>query len=342
MSPASDNVVTAQPTTLTGRSPITPSTLQLQGAAILLDDEFSARARLSGVHYLTPQVLIGTALDVTEGASFSDSETEGFNINELYLAAALRDLPNLRFVVGQIDLTSYFDRNSFAKDSLTHFFDSTFQTNPALAANAIGSRPGVLVNFSPTDTIDARVAAFSSDRSIGDFALDGFAGELGFQVGNLILRGTYVSARDGGSNDGPLEIFSFDRGDGEVGIQSDDREESFGFNAEYFVPEANIGFFGRYGRYENLDAGFSGETFSGGLNALDVFMPNDRLGLAYGRALSSDAEREGDTPDVFELFYDIPISSNPNTRLGLTLQQRDEFSETVAGIRFRTNFDILR
>ncbi|MEL6223871.1 MAG: porin, partial [Cyanobacteria bacterium J06627_8] len=208
--------------------------------------------------------------------------------------------------------------------------------------NAIGSRPGVLVNFSPTDSIDARVAAFSSDRSIADFDLDGFAGELGFQVGNLILRGTYVSARDGGTNDGPPEIFSFDRGDGDFGIESDDREESFGFNAEYFVPGVNIGFFGRYGRYENLDAEFSGETFSGGFNVLDVFTPNDRLGLAYGRALSSDEEREGDNPDVLELFYDVPLLSNPSTRLGVTLQQRNEFSETVAGIRFRTNFDILR
>lgn len=338
----STNLANVQQGSLTGRTPVTPSTLQLQGAAILVDDEFSARGRLSGAYYLTPQILVGAALDVTEGESFSDSETEGFNINELYLAAALRDLPNLRFVIGQLDLTSYFDRNSFAKDSLTHFFNPTFQTNPALAANAIGSRPAALINFSPTDTIDARVAAFSSDRSIGDFDLDGFAGELGFQVGNLIIRGTYVSARDGGSNDGPAEIFSVDRGDGDFGIKDGDREESFGFNAEFFVPEANLGFFGRYGRYENLDAEFSADTFSGGFNFLDVFTPNDRLGLAYGRALSNDDERDDETPDVLEFFYDVPLLSNPNTRLGVTLQQRNEFSETVAGIRFRTTFDILR
>ncbi|MGJ3254115.1 MAG: hypothetical protein ACFE0J_23725 [Elainellaceae cyanobacterium] len=333
-----------QQDSLTDRTPVTPPTLQLQGAGILVDDDFSARARLSGTYYLTPQILVGGALDLTEGTAFSDSETEGFNINELYLAASLRDLPNLRFVVGQLDLTSYFDRNSFAKDSLTHFFNPVFQTNPALAANAIGSRPGALINFSPTDNLDVRAAAFSSDRSIGDFDLDGFAGEVGFRVGNLILRGTYVSARDGGTNDGPPEIFGFDRGDDVFGIEEGDREESFGFNAELFIPEINMGLFGRYGRYENLDAGVSADTFSGGFNFLDVFMRNDRLGLAYGRALSNDdlrQERDDKTPDVVEVFYDFPLLSNPNTRLGVTLQQRDEFSETVAGIRIRTTFDIL-
>ncbi|HHP7245741.1 MAG TPA: hypothetical protein ACFE0H_13755 [Elainellaceae cyanobacterium] len=342
--PPSTPPADGQQTSLTGRTPITPPTLQLQGAGILVDDDFSARARLSGTYYLTPQILVGGALDLTEGTAFSDSETEGFNINELYLAASLRDLPNLRFVVGQLDLTSYFDRNSFAKDSLTHFFNPAFQTNPALAANAIGSRPGALINFSPTDNLDVRAAAFSSDRSIGDFALDGFAGEVGFRVGNLILRGTYVSARDGGTNDGPPEIFGFDRGDDVFGIEEGDREESFGFNAELFIPEINMGLFGRYGRYENLDAGLSADTFSGGFNFLDVFMRNDRLGLAYGRALSNDdlrQERDDKTPDVVEVFYDFPLLSNPNTRLGVTLQQRDEFSETVAGIRIRTTFDIL-
>lgn len=325
-----------------GRTPVTQPFLQFQGGFILVDDDASARARLTGIYPFTPQIFVGGTVDLTEGQDFSDSETEGLSINELYIAASLRDLPNLRFVVGQIDLTSYFDRNSFAKDSLTHFFNPVFQTNPALASSSIGSRPGALINFSPTDNFEVRAAAFSSDRAIGDFALDGFAGELGYRVGNLILRGTYVSARDGGTNDGPAEIFGFDRGDDVFGIEEGDREEAFGFNAEYFIPEANLGLFARYGRYENLDADFVGDTFSAGLNVLDVFMPNDRIGLGYGRALSNDdlrQELDGKTPDVLEVFYDFPILDN--FRLGFTLQQRDEFSETVAGFRVRTTFDIF-
>jgi hypothetical protein len=325
-----------------GRDPVTQPSLQFQGGFILVDDDASARARLTGIYPFTPQILVGGTIDLTEGQDFSDTDTEGLSINELYLAASLRDLPNLRFVIGQLDLTSYFDRNSFAKDSLTHFFNPVFQTNPALASSSIGSRLGALINFNPTDNFEIRAAAFSSDRAIGDFELDGFAGELGYRIGNLILRGTYVSARDGGTNDGPAEIFGFDRGDDVFGIEEGDREEAFGFNAEYFIPEVNLGLFARYGRYENLDADFVGDTFSAGLNVLDVFMPNDRIGLAYGRALSNDDFRQdldNKTPDVLELFYDFPILDN--FRLGFTLQQRDEFSETVAGFRIRTTFDIF-
>jgi hypothetical protein len=128
------------------------------------------------VYPLTPNLLFGGSLDLTDGDAFSDSQTEGLSLNELYLAASLPDLPNLRFVVGQLDLTSYFDRNSFAKDGASQFFNPVFQTNPALTAAAIGSRPGLLINWSLNDNIEARAAAFSSDRSISDFQLDGFAG----------------------------------------------------------------------------------------------------------------------------------------------------------------------
>ena len=91
------------------------SSLRVEGVYITQGDDTSARARLTGVYPLTPQVLFGGTLDLTsEGSSFDDSPREGLNVNELYLATSLSGLPNLRFAVGQLDLTSYFDRNSFA------------------------------------------------------------------------------------------------------------------------------------------------------------------------------------------------------------------------------------
>ncbi|MGF1496818.1 MAG: porin [Elainellaceae cyanobacterium] len=321
--------------------PLTPPSAQFQGAVVLLDDDLSARARLTAVYPVTPELLFGGSFEITEGEIFADSELEGANINELYLTYALRSVPNLRFTLGQLDLTSYFDRNSFAKDALTHFINPVFQTNPALAVNAIGSRVGGLVNYSVTDNVELRAAVFSSDRSISEFELDAFAGEVGLRFGNAIVRGTYVSARDGGSDDGPGEIFGFLRDDGTLGIDEDDREEAFGVNAEVFIPGINMGLFGRYGRQENLDADFVADTFSGGFNFLDVFILDDRLGLAYGRALSNNDERRdrGDEiPDVLEFFYDFPIT--PFLRAGFTLQQLNEFTETVAGFRIRTDLDV--
>jgi hypothetical protein len=334
---------TQQPSALRSTALTAPS-LTFQGAYVNVGDLSAARARLSALYPLTPQIQFGGTLDLITGKNvFSDSRGEGLNINELYLATApFADLPNLRFVVGQLDLTSYFDRNSFAKDGTTHFFNPIFQTNPALSATGIASRPTALVNWTLTDNIEAKAAVFSSSRSLGDFALDGFAGEIGIRYGNAIIRGSYVTDRDAGSNDGFQEIFQAQRSDGTgTGIRSSDRENSYGVNAEYFVPNLNMGIFGRYGRYENQALRQGGDTYSIGFNFLDVLTKDDRLGLAYGRGLSNEQLREANKDklaDVLELFYDFRFL--PNLRLGVTLQQRNGFEETYAGFRVKTEFDL--
>ncbi|MEB3220089.1 MAG: carbohydrate porin [Nostocales cyanobacterium 94392] len=315
------------------------SSLQVQGVYVTQGDDTSARARLTGVYPLTPQVLFGATLDLTsEGSSFDDSRREGLNINELYLATSLSGLPNLRFAVGQLDLTSYFDRNSFAKDGASQFFNPVFQTNPALAATGISSKPGLLVNWSVTDNIDAKAAVFSSSDSLSEFALDGFAGEIGVRYGNAIIRGTYSTARDAGNRDSFPESFQIARGNDRFGVLEDDREEAYGLNAEVFIPNMKLGLFGRYGRYENRDLGEGADTYVIGASLLDLFTPDDRLGLAYGRGLSNDEKRQGKQPDVLELYYDFQFL--PNLRLGFSVQGRDDFNETVLGVRVKSDFDV--
>jgi hypothetical protein len=313
--------------------------LRLQGVYVT-QEETSARARLTGTYPLTPQVLFGATLDfVSNGSSFDDSRNEGLNINELYLATSLGGLPNLRFAIGQMDLTSYFDRNSFAKDGASHFFNPVFQTNPALSATGISSRPGLLVNWSVTDNIDAKAAIFSSSDRLSNFALDGFAGELGVRFGNAIVRGTYSTARDGGNRDTFAEAFSIARGNNTFGILKDDREEAYGLNAEVFVPNLKLGLFGRFGRYENRDLGKGADTYVLGATLVDLFTKDDRLGLAYGQALTNDSLRRTTyRPDVVEAYYDFPLLDN--LRLGFSVQGRDSFEETVLGIRVKSEFDV--
>ncbi len=318
---------------------LTDPIVKFQAAFLYQDDDLSARGRLTAIYPITSYLLVGGSLDLTEGDAFIDSELEGVNINELYVTVAPPSIPNLRFTLGQIDLTSYFDRNSFAKDAVTHFFNPIFQTNPALATSGIGSRQGIVANWAATDDVRLAVSGFSSDRSISEFELDAVAAELGVRVGNAIIRGTYVNGRDAGADDGPADIFSLDRGNGGFGVEEGDREEAFGLNAEYFIPEANLGLFARYGHYSNRDADFDADTVSGGINFLDVFTDRDRLGLAYGQNLQGGDGEELDNADALELFYDFPIRRN--FRVGFTLQQRDDFSETVAGFRIRSDFDIL-
>lgn len=315
--------------------------LQLQGVYLNQADQSSARARVSGVYPLTPNLLFGATVDLTNGNAFSDSREQGLNLNELYLASSFPDLPNLRFVVGKLDLTSYFDRNSFAKDASTHFFNPVFQTNPALSTTGISSRIGGLVNWSVTDNIEAKAAIFSSARRPGDFSVDGFAGEVGVRYGNAIIRGTYVSDRDAGVQDGFREIYQLPRGNGQTGLLRADREESYGINGEVYIPNVKMGVFGRYGRYQNSALALGGDTYSIGFNFLDLFAPDDRLGIAYGRDLSNNKLRiqRGDKrPDVLELFYDFRLL--PNLRLGLSVQERNNFSETILGFRVKTELNV--
>jgi hypothetical protein len=310
---------------------------------LLQGEDESGRARISGIYPLTPNLLAAGTVDLTTGKAFTDSQVEGVNVNELYLAASLPNLPTLRLMVGQLDLTSYFDRNSFAKDGATHFFNAIFQTNPALAATGISSRPGALLNWSITDNVEVKAIAFSSARNLSDFSLNGFAGEVGVRSGNFILRGTYATDLDRGTRSSFSEIFQLDRGAGRTGVLPDDREEAYGVNAEVYFPDLKLGLFGRFGRYNNLTINQTAETYSFGITALDVLTKNDRLGIAYGRNLSNDTLRQqagNAVPDVLEIFYDVALF--PNLRLGFSLQELQNFSETILGVRVKTEFDLVR
>jgi len=330
-----------QPRSLINSTALREPFLHFQGVYVNQGSDSSARARLEGVYPLTPHALFGATLDLTtDNSSFVDSPNKGLNINELYFATSLSGLPNLRFVVGQLDLTSYFDRNSFAKDGASQFFNPVFQTNPALAATGIASRTGLLVNWSVNDNIEAKAAVFSSADKISSFALDGFAGEIGVRYGNAIIRGTYATDRDAGGRNTFPEAFSIPRNTERTvfGPLKDDRQEAYGLNAEVFIPNLKLGLFGRYGRFEDRDLGQGADTYVFGVSRLDLFTRDDRVGLAYGRALSNEQLHRGDPLDVLELYYDFPFLSN--LRLGFTVQGRNSFDETVVGVRVRSEFDI--
>lgn len=331
---------TTQP--LLRRTALNRPELRFQGVYLYQGDAGSGRARVTGTLPVSPNLLFGGTVDFVDGRAFTDSQNQGISLNELYLAASLPSVPNLRLVVGQLDLTSYFDRNSFAKDGASMFFNSAFQTNPALAASGIGSRQAALLNWSITDFAEAKAAMFSSARDLSDFSVDGFAGELGLRQGNFIVRGSYATNRDGGRRDSFREIFQIDRGNGRSGVLRGDREEAFGINTEIFIPELKLGIFGRYGQYTNQGVNRTANTYNVGITLLDLFMQRDRLGIAYGQQLSNDRlRRQADDrlPDAFEVFYDFAVL--PNLRLGFSFQSTDNFSETILGVRVKTDFNMV-
>ncbi|WP_448562915.1 hypothetical protein [Trichothermofontia sp.] len=128
-----------------------PLSAQIEGVYVFVDDRASARARLLGSYVLSPNLMLGTTLELVTGDAFTDSRDAGANLHELYVVASLPQLPTLRWVVGQMDLTAYFDRNSFAKDVALHFMNPVFQSNPALSAAGLQPRPGALLNWAISD-----------------------------------------------------------------------------------------------------------------------------------------------------------------------------------------------
>ena len=317
-------------------------TLKLQGVYKLEGSDSSARARLTGLYPVTPDLLFGAVVDWSTGRGFADSLTSGLSLNELYVAVSPSNLPRLRLIGGLMDYTSYFDRNSFAKDGASQFFNQVFQTNPALSATGLTSRVGLIANWSLTDDFEVKGGVFSSRRSLSSFALDGYVGEADWRIGTFILRGTYLSAKDADQQSGFAEIFQFDRGNGNFGLSPDDRENTYAFNAEYYVPQLNIGFFGRYGHYSNSTLGEGGDTYSVGATFFDLLRPRDRLGIGYGQQLSnSDLRRQRDDkrPDILEVYYDMPIL--PYLRGAVMVQARDQFSDLVLGFRLKTTIDLL-
>jgi hypothetical protein len=327
------------PATQQSNVTVRPAQLFFQGVYIQQNENASLRGRIAFNYAVTPNFLFGTTIDAVRGDAFINNY-EGFNINELYVAFSPSRLPNLRFVIGQLDLTSYFDRNSFAKDATTHFFNQIFQTNPALSRSGVDSRPAMLMNWAINDNIEAKAAVFSSNPDLKDFALNGFAGELGFRWENFIVRGTYVASQDRGQNDGFREIFQIDRGGGRFGLLANDAEVAYGVNAEWYIPQIKMGLFGRFGRYENQTLGLGGNTFNAGINLFDIFRRDDRFGVGYGRDLSNNNLRRevGEkVPDVLEVFYDLPVL--PHLRMGFTFQGVDSFSEAIVGFRIKTQFN---
>lgn len=338
--PNSDRASLSKP--ITNSAALNEPYLRFQGVYLYEQSQSSGRARVYGVYPLSRFAIIGATVDWTTGNAFTDTPNQGVNLTELYAAASIPGVPNLRFVIGQLDLTSYFDRNSFAKDAATMFFNPVFQTNPALAATGIGSRQAALVNWSITDNVEAKAAAFSSQKYLENFTVDGFAAELGVRYGQFILRGTFATNRDGGWKSSFENAFQVNRGNGRFGVQPGDREYAYGLNAELYIPEIKMGIFGRYGYYYNQGMDRAADTFGVGVTFYDLFFRKDRLGFAYGQQLSNASLRRqnGDPyPDVFEAYYDVAVL--PNVYLGLSFQGLEGFRESYLGVRVRADFDLI-
>lgn len=151
----------------------------------------------------------------------------------------------------------------------------------------------------------------------------------------MLARLTFVTGRDTG-------VSTFRENDRLLRpIRPGDRVTAFGLNGEAFFPEIRLGAFFRYGYYRSEVTQVDADHFSLGVNLLDIFRPDDRLGVGYARALSNanfllPGER---TPDVLEVFYDLKVRDR--IRVGFSAQAQDGFSRGVFGVRAKLDFPLL-
>ena len=282
---------------------------------------------------LGSNTVLGLDVDFIAGSLFGPG---GIDVKQLFIAQSIPGLENLRFLGGKLDLTAIFDRNSFAKDNLTHFFNFNFGTNPALVAGGLGAKPALVADWLISDELSVKIAPFAS-QFVGDvFQFDSLAGEVAFRFQeNYVARLTFVTGRDTG-------VSTFRENDRLLRpIRPGDRVTAFGLNGEAFFPEIRLGAFFRYGYYRSEVTQVDADHFSLGVNLLDIFRPDDRLGVGYARALSNanfllPGER---TPDVLEVFYDLKVRDR--IRVGFSAQAQDGFSRGVFGVRAKLDFPLL-
>ncbi|MBI5344226.1 MAG: hypothetical protein HZB83_02640 [Deltaproteobacteria bacterium] len=123
----------------------------------------------------------GAGLQVTPNVFFAgpngnptgpNTDVESFNNDAVHLAQLYYEhkiLEDLVISMGQLDITGYFDANSFANNERMQFLANIFVNNPAIEFGGSGNfyGPGVRLTYSPAGNIDLTAGAFEGN---GDYA----------------------------------------------------------------------------------------------------------------------------------------------------------------------------
>ena len=110
---------------------------RFQGVVLQEGEDTSARLRATLLYPLSDQWLTGAEVDLAGGEAFGQADRLSLQVNELYAAFAPASIPELRIVVGLIDLTSYFNRNSFVKIEPATFLMRFFRPIPSLVQQVL-------------------------------------------------------------------------------------------------------------------------------------------------------------------------------------------------------------
>jgi high affinity Mn2+ porin len=231
-----------------------------------------------------PDQALGTLSRLNNDADRLEGSERKLVVRELWLRLALLD-GQVRFSVGKLDVTHYFDRNFFAEDDATQFLDTAFVNNPMLKPPPNG--PGAALRVSVGDWRYA-FGVHAPDDVDGDLSgLPFVIGELGCR--NIFpLRGHY-------------------RWWARVGAVPEDRDRvtwGSGLSIDQLVT-SQIGLFLRAGLSRSQGEDFTAHAWSGGVQITPTWgdRPKDKFGAGY----SFQREVPG-REELVEVYYTLGLA----------------------------------
>lgn len=223
------------------------------------------------------------------------SQTDQVRLREAWLQKFSLS-QRLRFVIGKIDLTNYFDRNRVANDETTEFVTGSLVNHPLLGNPPNG--PGAALFFDSRRGIAGGIGIQSPDGSGVNVGEDPYLiGEMDLrfrlfasQVGNFRFWGAR-NGRTSGEN----------RNDYSLGISAD---QELGSKAIIFA---------RWGESFRREQARDPYAWSTGIRLQNLIPQRrrDKLGIAYSYLLTpTGPDRSGKPERIGEFYYSIFFSEH--------------------------------
>jgi len=258
-------------------------------------------------------------LTLANGYSARLVEQNALSMREAWLMTELLD-QKLSLVVGQLDLTNYFDSNAAANDETTQFLSDALVNNPMLGLSENGA--GMTVIYDPKSAFNFKLGYQQSTRTATNLSDSLF----------LLLEAGY-------------QANPFHTGEGNYRIWY--REDNTGNGTSAYGVSldqklmAGVTLFGRYGSGENASSSDRDSFYSAGLqfDAGLGFNPEDAFGIGYAYTTLATLEKE----KLFEGYYNLAMTEKLRLTFHLTLLEEQRVdtnvdSYVISGVRLQTNF----
>ncbi len=320
-----------------------PGTLMFNGTAIALLQNNLSSKKSAGIGVLDiyahttfgENILFFSALEFLGGnglssksnsylpffaneGSFQDEDgLDRIGLLESWLEFSLLN-SGLTITAGKLDLTNYFDNNSYANDETAQFISSNFVNNGTLPF--IESTPGVRIRTSLLEYFFVQLALASTSNS-GENIFDGF-----IQSGSVGIKTLSNSDWEGN-----LRFY---------GYSFSNQKKSFGFGISYDQTLSEK--FGLFFRYGNNNNNFSEiipieSSYSGGIRI--KFGVLSKLGFGYAHNSFYDERINDDVAEIyFRHQFNKWIYLSPHLQFYSRSEGNEKENSFLLGLRTQLNF----